>query len=135
MTALFSENRRFRKRFSRISAPVEIPNLIELQKKSYYQFLQQDIPSEKRENVGLQGVFRSVFPIEDFNRTASLEFESYSLERPKYDVQECRQKGMTYAAPLKVVVRLVVYDLDGETRTRSIRDIKEQEVYMGEVPL
>ena len=89
----------------------------------------------KRDNSGLQAVFKSVFPIEDFNRTASLEFESYTLERPKYDVGECRQRGMTFAAPLKITVRLVVYDVDEEAGTRNIRDIKEQEVYMGEIPL
>ncbi len=135
MAAPFSESRRLRKDFSRISSPVEIPNLIELQRKSYEKFLQADVQPAKRENVGLQAVFKSVFPIEDFNRTASLEFESYTLERPKYDVGECRQRGMTFAAPLKITVRLVVYDVDQEAGTRNIRDIKEQEVYMGEIPL
>jgi DNA-directed RNA polymerase subunit beta len=114
---------------------VEIPNLIELQRKSYEKFLQADVPTNKRDNSGLQAVFKSVFPIEDFNRTASLEFESYTLEKPKYDVGECRQRGMTFAAPLKITVRLVVYDVDEEAGTRNIRDIKEQEVYMGEIPL
>src|SRR3954453_19713259 len=135
MASLFSENRRIRKDFSKISTPVEIPNLIELQRKSYEKFLQADVPPAKRETSGLQAVFKSVFPIEDFNRTASLEFESYVLERPKYDVGECRQRGMTFAAPLKITVRLVVYDVDEEAGTRNIRDIKEQEVYMGEIPL
>jgi DNA-directed RNA polymerase subunit beta len=135
MASLFSENRRIRKDFSKIASPVEIPNLIELQRKSYEKFLQADVPPHKRESTGLQAVFKSVFPIEDFNRTASLEFESYTLERPKYDVGECRQRGMTFAAPLKITVRLVVYDVDEEAGTRNIRDIKEQEVYMGEIPL
>src|SRR5579885_1959398 len=135
MASLFAENRRIRKDFSKISTPVEIPNLIELQRKSYEKFLQADVAPNKRESVGLQAVFKSVFPIEDFNRTASLEFESYVLERPKYDVGECRQRGMTFAAPLKITVRLVVYDVDEEAGTRNIRDIKEQEVYMGEIPL
>ena len=135
MAAPFSESRRVRKDFSRISSPVEIPNLIELQRKSYEKFLQADTAPSKRDSVGLQAVFKSVFPIEDFNRTASLEFESYTLERPKYDVDECRQRGMTFAAPLKITVRLVVYDVDEEAGTRNIRDIKEQEVYMGEIPL
>src|SRR4051812_39577145 len=135
MASLFAENRRIRKDFSKISTPVEIPNLIELQRKSYEKFLQADVPPAKRETSGLQAVFKSVFPIEDFNRTASLEFESYVLERPKYDVAECRQRGMTFAAPLKITVRLVVYDVDEEAGTRNIRDIKEQEVYMGEIPL
>jgi len=135
MASLFSENRRIRKDFSRISTPVEIPNLIDLQRKSYDKFLQADISPSKREMIGLQAVFKSVFPIDDFNKTASLEFESYTLEKPKYDVLECRQRGMTYAAPLKITVRLVVYDVDDEAGTRNIRDIKEQEVYMGEIPL
>src|ERR1700677_611460 len=135
MASLFSENHRIRKDFSRLTSPVEIPNLIELQRKSYEKFLQADVPTNKRDDSGLQAVFKSVFPIEDFNRTASLEFESYTLERPKYDVGECRQRGMTFAAPLKITVRLVVYDVDEEAGTRNIRDIKEQEVYMGEIPL
>ena len=135
MTSLFSENRRIRKDFSKIATPVEIPNLIELQRKSYEKFLQAEVQPSKRESIGLQSVFKSVFPIEDFNKTASLEFESYTLEKPKYDVGECRQRGMTFAAPLKITVRLVVYDVDEEAGTRNIRDIKEQEVYMGEIPL
>ena len=135
MASLFSENHRIRKDFSKITSPVEIPNLIELQRKSYEKFLQADVAPEKRRTMGLQAVFKSVFPIEDFNHTASLEFESYTLERPKYDVGECRQRGMTFAAPLKITVRLVVYDVDDEAGTRNIRDIKEQEVYMGEIPL
>ena len=92
-------------------------------------------PPEKREDVGLQAVFKSVFPIRDFNETSSLEFVSYNLEKPKYDVDECRQRGMTFAAPIKVVVRLVVWDKDEETGAQSIRDVKEQEVYFGEIPL
>ena len=135
MASLFSENRRVRKEFSRIATPVEIPNLIELQRKSYDKFLQAETPPHKRDTLGLQAVFKSVFPIEDFNKTASLEFESYTLETPKYDVGECRQRGMTFAAPLKITVRLVVYEVDEEAQTRNIRDIKEQEVYMGEIPL
>src|SRR3954464_1033358 len=135
MASLFSRNKRVRKDFAKVKAPVDIPDLIELQKKSYELFLQKDVKPAKRQGIGLQAVFKSVFPIEDFNRTASLEFESYVLERPKYDVMECRQRGMTFAAPLKITVRLVVYDVDEEAGTRNIRDIKEQEVYMGEIPL
>ena len=135
MASLFSENRRIRKEFSKITTPVEIPNLIDLQRKSYEKFLQAEVAPHKRDDSGLQAVFKSVFPIEDFNQTASLEFESYTLEKPKYDVGECRQRGMTFAAPLKITVRLVVYDVDEEAGTRNIRDIKEQEVYMGEIPL
>jgi DNA-directed RNA polymerase subunit beta len=135
MASLFAENARIRKDFSRVKAPIDIPNLIDLQRNSYERFLQADIPPGKRTDTGLQAVFKSVFPIEDFDRSASLEFESYTLEPPKYDVLECRQRGMTFAAPLKITVRLVVYDVDEEAQTRNIRDIKEQEVYMGEIPL
>ena len=135
MAALFSENHRIRKNFATIKDSLEIPNLIDLQRRSYSNFLQADVSPDKRLASGLHAVFKSVFPIEDFDRTASLEFESYTLETPKYDVAECRQRGMTYASPLKITVRLVVYDTDEETGTRNIRDIKEQEVYMGEIPL
>src|ERR1700739_3726700 len=135
MASLFSENRRMRKDFSKISSPVEIPNLIELQRKSYEKFLQADQQPNKRDDSGLQAVFKSVFPIEDFNRTASLEFESYTLDKPEDHAGERRQRGMTFAGPLKITVRLVVYDVDEEAGTRNIRDIKEQEVYMGEIPL
>ena len=135
MSAPFTEGQRVRREFSKIKTPLEIPNLIELQRRSYDKFLQADVPAEKRANIGLQAVFKSIFPIEDFDKTSALEFESYNLERPKYDVQECRQRGMTYAAPLKITVRLVVFDVEEETGNRNIRDIKEQEVYMGEIPL
>jgi DNA-directed RNA polymerase subunit beta len=94
-----------------------------------------DVDPDKRKNVGLEGVFRSVFPIQDFQETASVEFVSYSFEEPKYTVDECRQRGMSFAAPLKVVIRLVVWDVDKETAVKTIRDVKEQEVYFGEIPL
>ncbi len=128
-------NFRVRKSFAKIPKAIEIPNLINIQKQSYEKFLQQDVAPEKREDVGLQQVFNSVFPIRDFNETSSLEFVSYNLEKAKYDVDECRHRGMTYAAPIKVVVRLVVWDKDEETGAQSIRDVKEQEVYFGEIPL
>ena len=135
MVAPFADNRRLRKSFAKIPAPFKIPNLIELQKTSFEEFLQSAVPHDKRKDQGLMAVFNSVFPIEDYDGTASLEFDSYTLEKPKYDVIECRQRGMTYAAPLKITVRLVVFDVDEEAGTRNIRDIKEQEVYMGEIPL
>jgi DNA-directed RNA polymerase subunit beta len=128
-------NFRVRKSFAKINKVIEIPNLINIQKQSYEKFLQADVLPEKREDLGLQAVFKSVFPIRDFNETSSLEFVSYNLEKPKYDVDECRQRGMTFAAPIKVVVRLVVWDKDEETGAQSIRDVKEQEVYFGEIPL
>jgi DNA-directed RNA polymerase subunit beta len=124
---------RVRKDFAKIPSILEIPNLIEIQKRTFERFLQIDIEAEKRENVGLQAVFNSVFPIKDFNDSASLEFVGYTLEEPKYDVQECLQRGMTYAAPFKVTIRLVAWDdADG---SQAIRDVKEQEVYFGEVPI
>ncbi len=130
----FSENApRVRKDFSKIPGILEIPNLIEIQKQSFERFLQTQIEPEKRENAGLQAVFNSIFPIKDFNDTASLEFVGYVLEQPKYDVQECLQRGMTYAAPFKVTIRLVAWD-DAEG-AQTIRDVKEQEVYFGEIPI
>ena len=124
-----------RKNFGKLKRIIEVPNLIDIQKRSYDKFLQRDTPLESREDIGLQAVFKSVFPIKDFGETSSLEFVSYSLDRPKYDEDECRARGMTFAAPIKVVVRLVVWDVDDETGTQSIRDVKEQEVYFGEIPL
>jgi len=126
---------RFRKDFRTIEQVVEIPNLIDIQKRSYDGFLQKDVPPEERQDIGLQAVFKSVFPIKDFNENASLEFVQYTLDRPKYDVGECHQRGMTYAAPMKVVIRLVVWDVDSEGGGRTLRDVKEQEVYFGEIPL
>ncbi|MCB9547428.1 MAG: DNA-directed RNA polymerase subunit beta [Myxococcales bacterium] len=135
MASVVQKNFRIRNSFGQIKKVIEIPNLIDLQKQSYVKFLQMDVPPDEREDTGLQGVFKSVFPIKDFNETCSLEFVSYHLEKPKYDVIECHQRGMTYAAPLKVVIRLVVWDKGDETGFPSIRDVKEQEVYFGEIPL
>jgi DNA-directed RNA polymerase subunit beta len=129
------ENLPLRKSFSKIGRIIDLPNLIDVQKNSYRKFLQREVPPEKRENVGLQAVFKSVFPIWDFNETSSLQFVQYILDRPKYDEDECRQRDMTYAAPVKVVIRLEVYDKDEQTGEKSIRDIKEQEVYFGDIPL
>jgi DNA-directed RNA polymerase subunit beta len=135
MAQTIQNNFRVRRTFGKIHKVVDIPNLIAIQKSSYDKFLQAEVPPEKREDTGLQGVFKSVFPIKDFNETSSLEFVSYHLEKPKYDVDECHQRGMTFSAPIKVVVRLVVWDKDEETGAQSIRDVKEQEVYFGEIPL
>ncbi|MGA0163878.1 MAG: DNA-directed RNA polymerase subunit beta [Bdellovibrionota bacterium] len=132
---LTSHNFRYRRQYGKIPRIISIPNLIQMQKESYKAFLQADVSPEKREDIGLQGVFKSVFPISDFNETASLEFVQYVLEEPKYDVTECRARGMTFAAPLKVTVRLVLWDLDDDGNRTNIRDVKEQEVYFGEMPL
>ena len=125
---------RVRKTFSRINRVVKVPDLIHVQRQSYDKFLQRNVPPNQRENVGLQAIFSSVFPIQDFNKTASLEFVSYHLEEPKYDVTECRARGMTYASPIKVLINLVVFDVS-ETGVQTVRDIKQQEVYFGEIPL
>ncbi|MCC9626739.1 DNA-directed RNA polymerase subunit beta [Thalassospira sp. MA62] len=135
MDKSFTGRKRIRKSFGRISEVAPLPNLIEVQKNSYDKFLQTGIPQEQRSDAGLQEVFKSVFPIKDFSERATLEFVSYELEQPKYDTEECRQRGMTFAAPLRVTLRLVVWDIDEDTGARSIRDIKEQDVYMGDMPL
>jgi DNA-directed RNA polymerase subunit beta len=125
----------FRKDFGRIKKIVDIPNLIEIQSHSYEKFLQMDVEPDKRVNIGLQGAFQTVFPIKDFSGKCSLEFVSYKIGDVKYDVKECIQKGLTFAAPLKIVVRLVVFDTDRGGEPKVIRDIKEQEIYFGEIPL
>ena len=130
-----ANNLRFRRSFGRIKRIIDLPYLIEIQKNSYELFLQKDSSPAQRDNIGLQEVFKSVFPIKDFNETASLEFVSYSLGEPKYDVDECHQRGMTFAAPLKVTVQLVLWDVDSQTGARSIKNVKEQEVYFGEIAL
>ncbi len=121
--------------FGKSRSIIDIPELIDVQKRSYFRFLQTDLPPSERKDAGLEGVFRSVFPIWDFNETASLEYVEYSLGDPKYDVEECHQRGMTFAAPFKVTVRLVVWDKDEEANAKSIRDIKEQEVFFGDLPM
>ena len=135
MPVQVANNVRMRRDFGRIEKIIDLPYLIEIQKNSYDLFLQRDVPEDQRKDIGLQAVFKSVFPIEDFNATASLEYVSYSLGEPKYDVDECHERGMNFAAPLKVTVQLVLWDVDAKTGSRSIRNVKEQEVYFGEVPL
>jgi DNA-directed RNA polymerase subunit beta len=121
--------------FAKIHEIIGIPNLIEIQQRSYEQFLQAQVPPQEREDAGLQGVFSSIFPISDYNDSASLEFVRYEFGDPKYTAEECWEKGMTYSVPLKVTLRLVVWDKQVGSEARSIRDIKEQEVYLGEMPL
>ena len=135
MSNSFTGRKRIRKDFGRLQSVAEMPNLIEVQKTSYEMFLQRETAPEERTNTGLQEVFRSVFPIQDFSERGTLEFVRYEFEEPKYDVEECQQRGMNFAAPLKVTLRLVVWDVDEETGARSIRDVKEQDVYMGDMPL
>ncbi|MDC0135023.1 DNA-directed RNA polymerase subunit beta, partial [Alphaproteobacteria bacterium] len=127
--------RRVRRTFGTITEVAEMPNLIEVQRHSYEQFLQMFVPAAERIDTGLEAVFSSIFPIKDFAGRSMLEFVSYTLDKPKYDVEECHQRGLTYASPLKVTLRLIVWDIDPDTGTRSIRDMKEQDVYMGDMPL
>src|SRR5882724_2946689 len=134
MASVIQSNFRVRKNLGRVQQIIEVPNLIDIQKSSYDKFLQTAVPQNNRQEVGLQAVFRSVFPIKDFNGTSELVFVSYNLEKPKYDVDECRQRGMTFAAPIKVTTQLMIYDTR-EGGERIVRDIKEQEVYFGEIPL
>ena len=131
----FTSRKRIRKSFGRIPEVAPMPNLIDVQRASYDSFLQMNIKADARTHSGIQEVFKSVFPIDDFAGRGRLEFVYYELEEPKYDVEECIQRGMTYAAPLKVILRLIVWDLDEDTGAKSIRDIKEQPVYMGDMPL
>jgi DNA-directed RNA polymerase subunit beta len=135
ITGSFTGRKRIRKSFGRIPEVARMPNLIDVQRSSYEAFLQMATPHDSRTNTGLQEVFKSVFPIDDFAGRGRLEFVYYELEEPKYDVEECIQRGMTFAAPLKVILRLIVWDVDEDTGARSIRDIKEQPVYMGDMPL
>ena len=135
ITRSFTGQKRIRKSFGRIPEVATMPNLIDVQRSSYEAFLQMHTPHDSRTNTGLQEVFKSVFPIDDFAGRGRLEFVYYELEEPKYDVEECIQRGLNFAAPLKVILRLIVWDLDEDTGARSIRDIKEQPVYMGDMPL
>jgi DNA-directed RNA polymerase subunit beta len=135
MAVKLSLDKRIRKNFGKIKKIVEIPDLIGMQKESYRRFLQLDVPPERREDIGLQAVFKSVFPIKDFTGSASLEFVAYRFSAVKHSEEECIQRGMTYDLPVHITVRLVVYDVDKESGTSNIRDIKEQEIYFGTIPL
>ncbi len=128
-------SRRIRRSFGKIKKIIEIPSLIGMQKRSYYRFLQQDVAPNERQDIGLQGAYKSVFPIHDFAGTSSLEFVRYTFEDIKYDEEDCLNKSMTYEAPVKLTVRLVVFDTDIANGTKSIRDIKEQEIYFGTIPM
>ena len=135
MSLSFTDKKRIRKSFGRIAETVQMPNLIEVQKSSYEQFLQREVKSVDRIDRGIQAVFKSVYPIRDFAETAQLEYVSYDFEKPKFDVEECQQRDITYSAPLKVKLRLIVFDTDEDTGARSVKDIKEQDVFMGDIPL
>ncbi len=134
-TLSFNGRKRVRKFFGKIPEVAQMPNLIEVQKASYDQFLMVEEPKGGRADEGLQAVFKSVFPITDFSGASMLEFVRYEFDPPKFDVEECRQRDLTYAAPLKVTLRLIVFDIDEDTGSKDIKDIKEQDVYMGDMPL
>ncbi|MDP3276980.1 MAG: DNA-directed RNA polymerase subunit beta [Deltaproteobacteria bacterium] len=133
--ATIQSNYRARRNFGRIEKILEVPNLIKIQKASYEKFLQSETVPRERESFGLQGVFQGVFPIKSFDESAELVFREYALEKPKYDVDECRQRGMTFAAPIKVTIELFTYEAPNANGERDVRDIKQQEVYFGEIPL
>jgi DNA-directed RNA polymerase subunit beta len=135
MSLTFTGKKRIRNSFGKITEAVTMPNLIEVQKSSYDQFLQMDVPVSQRTDEGLNAVFKSVFPINDFSERARLEYVSYEFDAPKFDTEECQQRDMTYAAPLRVKLRLITFDIDEETEARSVKDIKEQDVFMGDIPL
>ncbi|MGR3249149.1 MAG: DNA-directed RNA polymerase subunit beta, partial [Paracoccus sp. (in: a-proteobacteria)] len=135
MAQAYVGQKRIRRYYGNIREVLQMPNLIEVQKSSYDLFLNSGEGTAHTDGEGIQGVFQSVFPIKDFNETATLEFVKYELERPKYDVDECQQRDMTYAAPLKVTLRLIVFDVDENTGAKSVKDIKEQDVFMGDMPL
>jgi len=135
MAQTFLGQKRLRKYYGKIREVLEMPNLIEVQKSSYDLFLRSGDSDAPLDGEGIKGVFQSVFPIKDFNETAVLEFVKYELEKPKYDVEECQQRDMTYSAPLKVTLRLIVFDVDEDTGAKSVKDIKEQDVFMGDMPL
>jgi DNA-directed RNA polymerase subunit beta len=135
MAEKFSTRKRLRKSFQKIDSIAEMPNLIDIQRLSYELFLQKNDLPEKRLNKGLENVFKGVFPINDYSESSTIEYISYSFDEPKFDTNECIQRSLTYAAPLKVTLRLIVYDIDDENETRSIKDVKEQDVYMGDLPL
>jgi DNA-directed RNA polymerase subunit beta len=134
MASQIQNNFRARKSFAKIGKIIDIPNLIDIQKQSYEKFLQKDVP-RRSGRTWAAGRFQERLPHQGFFRDVSIEFVSYTLDKPKYDVDECRQRGMTFAAPIKVTVRLVVWDTNEETGSQSIRDVKEQEVFFGEIPL
>ena len=135
MAQSYLGQKRLRKYYGKIREVLDMPNLIEVQKSSYDLFLNSGDQPAPLDGEGIKGVFQSVFPIKDFNETSILEFVGYDLEHPKYDVEECQQRDMTYSAPLKVTLRLIVFDVDEDTGAKSVKDIKEQDVFMGDMPL
>ncbi|PPR48580.1 MAG: DNA-directed RNA polymerase subunit beta, partial [Alphaproteobacteria bacterium MarineAlpha5_Bin4] len=135
MSLDYINSKKIRKSFGKIPLVTSLPNLVEVQKRSFDNFLQLKVDSDKKENSGLHAIFKSVFPINDYTERATVDYVSYEIGIPKYEVDECSQRGMTYGAPLLVNFRLIIWDIDEIAGTKSVRDIKEQEVYMGDIPL
>ena len=135
MSLSFTEKKRIRYSFGKIEKTIDVPNLVDIQKISYDKLLQLGKISEERSNTGLQEVFNSVFPINDYAGKSELHYVDYSLDNPKYDVDECRRKGLTFSASLMVTFRLIIWDINEETEEKTLRDIKEQIVYLGDLPL
>ncbi len=133
MAYSYTEKKRIRKDFGKLPQVMDVPYLLAIQLDSYHDFLQQDRAPQERLEVGLHAAFKSVFPIESYSGNAGLEYVSYRFGTPAFDVKECQLRGVTYSAPLRVKVRLIIYDK--ESSNKAIKDIKEQEVYMGEIPL
>src|SRR5690554_2001229 len=135
MAYTFTEKKRIRKDFGKRPSVLTVPNLLATQVNSYQDFLQMDVPADERGAMGLHAAFESVFPIKSHTGMAELQYVSYRLGTPAFDVKECQLRGVTYAAPLRVKMRLVIYDKDAPAKSKVVKDIKEQEVYMGEIPL
>jgi len=135
MSLDYINSKKIRKSFGKIPLVTSLPNLVEVQKRSFDNFLQLRVSPDKKEDIGLHAIFKSVFPINDYTERATVDYVSFDIGVPKYDVEECSQRGMTYGAPLLVNFRLIIWDIDEIAGTKSVRDIKEQEVYMGDIPL
>ncbi|MGA7298045.1 MAG: DNA-directed RNA polymerase subunit beta, partial [Rhodanobacteraceae bacterium] len=135
MTYSFTEKKRIRKDFGKRASVLDVPNLLKIQTSSYQKFLQDGVSPKKREDRGLEAALKSVLPISSYSGNAVLEYKDYRLGEPAFDERECRSRGMTYAAPLRVTVRLVIYDKDSPAKNKKVKYVKEQEVYMGELPL
>jgi len=135
MSYSFTEKKRIRKDFGKHVQVIDAPFLLSTQVESYRQFLQDDVPEADRDLKGLHGALTSVFPISSYSGNAALEYVTYELGRPEFDVSECKLRGMTYAAPLRVTVRLVIYDKDSPAKNKKVKEVKEQDVYMGDLPL
>jgi len=135
MAYSFTEKKRIRKNFGKLPSVLDVPYLLSIQLASYHKFLQQEAPADERQEMGLHSAFHSVFPIVSYNGNAALDYVSYRLGEPVFDVKECQLRGLTYAAPLRVLVRLVIYDREATGSKKKVKDIREQEVYLGEMPL